>query len=104
MEHMPAPSQVLACVPVLPLEHDVAHAPGGLVSVSPIPMLVQVPVADAHVWQVGQLDVPQQVPSTQLPLAHCEAIVQTPPFASLQLPLPSQACGETQAPTGLLSG
>ena len=87
---------VLACVqvpepvqvPVLPQAVLTGQRPCG--SARPPPMLVQVPglPETLQAWQVGQLALPQQTPSTQLPLPHsCPAPHATPAALSArQLP------------------
>jgi hypothetical protein len=55
-------AQSLPCV--LPAATS-AHVPLGL----PVSAVV-------HAWQLGQLAVLQQTPSTQLPLAHCDPAEQ----------------------------
>jgi hypothetical protein len=76
-------------VPVLPQVPLAAQRACG--SVAPPPTLAQVPAVAARLqaWQVGQLAVPQQTPSTQLPLLHSWAAAQVAPdpFLAAQLPL-----------------
>ena len=92
----PAPSQLL----VLP--HPLPVAPQR-VSVAPGAMPQQVPgwPPMLQAWQAGQLGLPQQVPSTQLPLMHWLPAVQVSPLAfSAQfavVPLPWQVFGETHS-------
>ena len=54
-----------------------------------------------HAWQAGQLELPQQTPSTQLPVLHWLPAVQATPLAfSVQLlvvPLPWQVLGARQS-------
>jgi hypothetical protein len=54
-----------------------------------------------HAWQAGQLGLPQQTPSTQLPLMHWVPAAQARPLAlSAQLrvaPAPWQVKGATQS-------
>jgi hypothetical protein len=93
--HAPAPSQLL----VLP--HPLAAAPQR-VSVTPEALPEQVPwPLMLQALQAAQLALPQQTPSTQLPLMHWPAAAQARPLAfSAQLmvvPLPWQVFGETQS-------
>jgi hypothetical protein len=62
----PAPLQL----PVLPQVPLALQRPCGSVTV--LATLAQVPALPVtlHAWQVGQLAVPQQTPSTQFPLPH----------------------------------
>ena len=67
-------------------------------------MAAQVPLPlTLHAWQAGQLELPQQTPSTQFPVLHWLAAVQATPFAfSVQLlvvPLPWQVLGARQSPS-----
>ena len=56
-------------VPVLPQGGLAGQRPCG--SVVPFATAAQVPLPlTLHAWQVGQLALPQHVPSTQLPLMH----------------------------------
>jgi hypothetical protein len=86
--HMPAPVQTPAAVKVDPVHDEAAHCtdvepcvhcpvgaavPAGNGAQLPIPLRLQA-------WQVPQLGLPQQTPSTQLPLMHWLAIVQVCPF------------------------
>jgi hypothetical protein len=91
---LPAPSQVLV-LPQLP-----AVAPQRL-SVLPAVTPSQVPRPfTLQAWQAGQLEVPQQVPSTQLPLTHSVPIAQEVPlgFSAQLLVLPPwQVNGATQS-------
>jgi hypothetical protein len=51
-------------------------------------------------WQAGQLALPQQVPSTQLPLMHWVPVVQATPFAfrlQLLVVVPWQVNGARQS-------
>lgn len=58
-----------------------------------------------HAWQAGQLGVPQQTPSVQLPLMHWLAAPQAEPFGlRLQLlvaPPPWQVKGARQSPSAV---
>jgi hypothetical protein len=81
----PAPLQA----PVLPQVPLAAQRACG--SAVPLPTLAQVPTVAARLqaWQVGQVALPQQTPSTQLPLVHSWAAAQVAPdpFLAAQLPL-----------------
>jgi hypothetical protein len=95
----PAPSQVL----VFP--HPVPVAPQR-VSFVPAPSGAQVPAPfTLHAWQAGQLALPQQTPSVQLPLMHWVAALQLEPLGlRLQLlvpPLPWQVKGARQSPSAV---
>jgi hypothetical protein len=69
-------------VPVLPQVPLLAHPPRG--SVAPAGTLAQVPRLPARLqaWQVEQVALPQQTPSTQLPLVHWLAAEQVAPLPS----------------------
>src|SRR5690606_19296393 len=58
---LPEPSQVSAPLQNVPSLHAVPT--GSLLQVPSMPAML-------HDWQVGQLALPQQTPSTQLPLVH----------------------------------
>src|SRR5262245_46367833 len=65
--HAPAPLQA----PVLPHGGAAVHCPGG--AAIPAGISVHVPAAlpgRLHTWQRPQAALPQQTPSTQLPLMH----------------------------------
>ena len=66
-------------VPVLPQVPLFAQPPRG--SPAPAATLVQVPrfPATLQAWQVAQVALPQQTPSTQLPLVHWFALAQAAP-------------------------
>ena len=68
-------------VPVLPQVPLAAQRPCG--SVTALATLAQVPALPVmlQAWQVGQLAVPQQTPSTQLPLPHSWLERQATPLA-----------------------
>jgi hypothetical protein len=59
-------------------------------SVAPLEMLAQVPALPdtLQAWQVGQLALPQQTPSTQLPLPHSWLEKQATPLALTARQLP----------------
>jgi hypothetical protein len=79
----PAPLQK----PVLPQTLPVGQSAPWAV---PFGTLAQVPLPlRPHDWQPGQLEVAQQTPSTQLPLAHSFAPPQVAPFAFLATQLPA---------------
>jgi hypothetical protein len=60
----PAPSHVLVLPQTVP-------PPPQVVSVDPADCGAQLPAPfRLHAWQAGQLGLPQQTPSTQLPLMH----------------------------------
>src|SRR6185312_2898270 len=91
---LPAPSQTLV-LPQVPLAPQ-------RVSVLPDATPAQVPglAATLQAWQAGQLDVPQQVPSTQLPLTHSLPIAHATPLAfrvQLLVVPPWQVNGATQS-------
>jgi hypothetical protein len=95
-EAAPQPTVLAACVqapaplqvPVLPQVPLAAQRACG--SVTPVATLLQVPSLPAMLQarQVAQLALPQQTPSTQLPLLHsCPAAQVTPvAFTGRQLP------------------
>jgi hypothetical protein len=61
-----------------------AGVPGGSGAQAPVPDTL-------HAWQAGQLELPQQTPSTQLPLMHWVPPAHVRPLAlSAQLPAPWQ--------------
>jgi hypothetical protein len=64
--HAPAPLQT----PVLPHGGAGGHCPAG--AAAPADMNAHIPALPAtlQAWQVGQLPLPQQTPSMQLPLMH----------------------------------
>jgi len=76
--HAPEPLHV----PVLPQVPLLAHPPRG--SPAPAATLVQVPrlPATLQAWQVEHVGLPQQTPSTQLPLVHWLALEQAAPAPS----------------------
>jgi hypothetical protein len=80
----PAPLQA----PVFPQVPLAAQRVCG--SAVPLPTLAQVPAVAVRLqaWQVGQLAVPQQTPSTQFPLVHSCPVPQVAPdpFLAAQLP------------------
>ena len=80
----PAPLQV----PVLPQAVLGAHRACG--SLAPPATLAQVPglLVRLQAWQVGQLEVPQQTPSTQLLELHSFAVPQVCPFPFFSTQLP----------------
>jgi hypothetical protein len=91
----PAPSQTL----VLP---QTVEPPPQPASVVPLDLGAQLPAPfRLHAWHAGQLELPQQTPSTQLPLMHWVPPVQAIPFAfRLQLfalPEPWQVKGAKQS-------
>jgi hypothetical protein len=94
--HAPAPSQLFvfphAAVVLAP--QRVSVAPDAIAPQLPMPFTLQA-------WQAGQLALPQQTPSTQLPLMHWLAAVQATPFAFrlqlLAVPEPWQVNGATQS-------
>lgn len=72
---LPAPSQTL----VLPQPPVLAPQ---RVSVLPLATPAHVPWPfTLQAWQAGQLALPQQVPSTQLPMRHSLPVEQATPFA-----------------------
>ena len=75
----PAPLQVPVLPQVLPVGQPPCKSP------DPAAMLAQVPglVVRLQAWQVGQLGLPQQTPSTQLPLLHSLPLPQVAPGAFL---------------------
>jgi len=78
----PAPLQA----PVLPQGGAAGHCPER--AAVPAAMLAHVPALPVrlHAWQVPQLGLPQQTPSTQLPLMHWLAATHCTPFGfSVQL-------------------
>jgi hypothetical protein len=94
--HAPAPSQVL----VLP--HAAVVLAAQRVSLAPDAIAAQLPAPfRLQAWQAGQLVLPQQTLSTQLPLMHWFPAVQVAPFAfRLQLfaePEPWQVNGARQS-------
>jgi hypothetical protein len=96
LRQAPAPSQVL----VLPQGAVVLAAQP--VSVEPAAFGAQLPWPfTLHAWQAGQLLLPQQTPSTQLPLMHMPPAVQASPFVLraqlLVLPDPWQVNGARQS-------
>jgi hypothetical protein len=93
----PAPSQLL----VFPHPVPVAPQRGSFV---PAPRAAQLPSPfTLHAWQAGQLALPQQTPSVQLPLMHWLAAVQLEPLGLrlqlLAVPLPWQVKGARQSPS-----
>jgi hypothetical protein len=81
--HAPAPLQN----PVLPQTPPVGQSDAWVV---PFGTLAQVPLPlMLHDWHPEQLEVAQQTPSTQLPLAHSFAAPQVAPFAFLATQLPA---------------
>ena len=97
----PAPLQT----PVLPHGGDAGHCPGG--GTAPAAMNAHIPGLPAvlHAWQVGQLALPQQTPSTQLPLMHWLPAAHVRPFgfnAQLRLgAVPWQVNGARQSPSAV---
>ena len=89
----PTPSQVdwHGGVPLL-------QSPSGSV---PMGKGLQVPPlpASLHETQAPVQALPQHTPSAQNPLAHAVALVQAPPLAVLQAPVPSHAWSPEQLPT-----
>ena len=84
----PAPSHfpfVLHVVGPRSVQNDAgAGVPGATGAHAPVPETL-------HAWQAGQLGLPQQTPSTQLPLMHWLPDAQARPLAlSAQLPAPWQ--------------
>lgn len=119
-QHAPSTQLLLmhcaAAVQVCPLTDLQAPAPlhtlvpvqalTGLLSVAPLTRFEQVPavaILRLHVWHVGQLELPQQTPSTQLALKHCVPALQLCPFPSLQAPDPLQMLVPVHALAGTLS-
>ena len=93
--HSPAPSQTLVrpqAVP--PPAQEVSVAPAAIAAQLPAPLML-------HAWHAGQLALPQQAPSTQLPLMHSPPAPQAAPFGlSAQfrvLPDPWQVNGARQS-------
>ena len=68
-------------VPVLPQVPFEAQRACG--SVVPLPTAAQLPALPVtlQAWQVGQLGLPQQTPSTQLPVEHSWLEKQATPLA-----------------------
>jgi hypothetical protein len=96
----PAPSH-LPFVPQLVAPWSLQNDAGAGV---PAATGAQTPVPDRlHAWQGRQLAVPQQTPSTQLPLMHWPNVVQARPFflsAQLIAPaVPWHVKGGTQSPS-----
>ena len=91
-------------VPVFPHGGEAGHCvpgaavPAGSGAQLPSPLMLQA-------WQVGQVWLPQQMPSVQLPLMHWLAPVQVWPFglrAQLRLvPVPWQVNGAMQSPSAV---
>jgi hypothetical protein len=81
----------------LPLQDTAApeHVTAEFVSSAPAGLFVQVPrlPVTLQAWHVARQRVPQQTPSTQKVLWHCEPLVHVPPLAFKQTPLPSQMAG-----------
>jgi len=81
--------------PAFSLQEPVASHDFVLVQLSVSSTLVtatHVPPPPVHAWQVPHEAVPQQVPSTQAPVAQSEAAVQVCPLAFLQAPVASHDC------------
>jgi hypothetical protein len=94
----PAPSH-FPSVPQVEAPWSLQNAAGAAV---PAGSAAQAPVPDTlQAWQAGQLGVPQQTPSTQLPLMHWVPAVHASPLAlSAQLreaPAPWHVKGATQS-------
>jgi hypothetical protein len=95
----PAPLQA----PVLPQVPLAAQRVCG--SAVPLPTLAQVPAVAARLqaWQVGQLVLPQQTPSTQLPLVHSWPAPQVAPEPFLAAQLPAVAAVQKSPATQSVS-
>jgi hypothetical protein len=91
--------------PVLPHGGDAGHCPAGAVAPAGMnPHIPGLPVV-LHAWHVGQLALPQQTPSTQLPLMHALPAEHVRPFGfNAQLRLgaaPWQVNGARQSPSAV---
>jgi len=95
----PAPLQV----PVLPQVPLAAQRPCG--SLTALATLAQVPALPAtlQAWQVPQLAVPQQTPSTQKPLPHSWLARQATPLLLTGRQLPAAVQYEPTPPLGMQS-
>jgi hypothetical protein len=98
--HPPLPSH-LPFVPQLAAPWSLQNEAGAAV---PAATGAQTPVPERlHAWQGRQLELPQQTPSTQLPLMHWLRLVQARPFflsAQLMAPAaPWHVNGGTQSPS-----
>ena len=93
---LPAPSQTLVLPQAPPpAPHRASALPAARPAQLPSPFTSQA-------WQAGQLALPQQAPSTQLPLMHWLPPVHAAPFAfnaQLLVAVPWQVNGGTQSPS-----
>jgi hypothetical protein len=83
---------VLQVCPVLLLQVPVASQLFAPLQVSSVALMTctQVPPPPVQLWQLPQELMPQQNPSTQLPLTHSLAALQLWPDTFLQVPVASQ--------------
>ncbi len=93
--HLPAPSQTLVTPhPLVTPPQRVSVLFAVIGAQVPLPLML-------HAWQAPQLELPQQTPSTQLPVLHWLPAVQATPLAFsvqlLVLPLPWQVLGDRQS-------